>query len=820
MEKKTLNHDQKSELSLAARARLLRVAEAHGLSDDLKAELTLELSDPVNKVEVLTEYQSARMTESRDVLNLKIRNLISQNAPWSELGGVVWRRYLLTRDDEAAAKALEMAFLYAQAGDLDQWLIKLTGEHPHFYLGIHLGVRLELLKIAEAHPQFTGVSGFLIPNRSEQGLLGSERLFILDYLTARKDPSPAFHYFRAYELEIRAAIEQGKLSKSKSYYYLMCGKLAHHMGYVDLAREILHLISEGTPEKEEAGIILLRSRKDTYGVHEAYWREELLNLPTPEARLERLREILKDLAEKGAVFFAARTALNEILRDPFVLSGHQPSHVRILSEILCENRELRVHLPNLLNVFNLAQFNFGAKDFELSLWGPLSEKSGVDAYSDYWAGVAKLHLFIALGPSEESLLWEGRNLIIRAKNYAREPLPSDWKNLHKNTYQYVVKTPRLLELDRDLMLKALRVAVDLPYLATVDLEDYLAKPKLSCLIACQNLIEAARIKGLPQFEAQFILKAGLSTHLTNSQLKRLFVIAAQGSEHDVAWRVLTILKARLVLPAAASHAWEISGEKRSHYGFTVPSREEVDLCLDGLSPEGQRLSEAFLTLSGKLTELLSLLDPGVSKTRWLKFPKDTIEFEVDQALSNVSWLERPKKRFLFSYDSVQSHTQIPAFMQVLPSNPWSLTVARIAEYLGVNAFGFKLARLRDELADLVVRVAGRQDLKHQSGSLAAWLRSLTPEQRRAWQDLQVTLKSIGLDYQTPADEVAIFICRLATLLTGAHYSALTSLEAMRAPIAVRWQLESWLLSRGYSNFRTSHGLSSRVMVPKSVKTVF
>jgi len=46
--------------------------------------------------------------------------------------------------------------------------------------------------------------------------------------------------------------------------------------------------------------------------------------------------------------------------------------------------------------------------------------------------------------------------------------------------------------------------------------------------------------------------------------------------------------------------------------------------------------------------------------------------------------------------------------------------------------------------------------------------------------------------------------------------ALTSLQAMRAPVAIMWDLETWLLGDGYSQLRVEMGTSTRVPVPNSL----
>ena len=65
--------------------------------------------------------------------------------------------------------------------------------------------------------------------------------------------------------------------------------------------------------------------------------------------------------------------------------------------------------------------------------------------------------------------------------------------------------------------------------------------------------------------------------------------------------------------------------------------------------------------------------------------------------------------------------------------------------------------------------------------------------------------------------MACFVCRLATVIYQNHHMALTSLQAMRAPVGVIWDLETFLLGDGYSDIRLKLQSQSRVLVPNALK---
>jgi hypothetical protein len=195
-------------------------------------------------------------------------------------------------------------------------------------------------------------------------------------------------------------------------------------------------------------------------------------------------------------------------------------------------------------------------------------------------------------------------------------------------------------------------------------------------------------------------------------------------------------------------------------------------------------------------------------------PADSVEAAADRLLNGLSWLAVPKKRYLFSGESALGATPVPAFMQKLPANPWAILVAKLAERLGANAYGFKLSRLAVQTQDLIPRIAARQDLKRHSGKIAKWLKELTAEQRAAWTDLSALTR--GYEDAEAEDALAMFICRLATLMLQNHHLALTSLQAMRANATVIWDLERFIVSDAYSDLRKNLETQSRVPVPNAL----
>ena len=750
-------------------------------------------------------------------LELKLRQMIDANAAWESMEPLALRLYASQPAPATAARVIELAFVHATTDRLEPLLQWAKKNAPGFYRHLHPTLRTHLVIRLWRSSSSDTLATLLFRDRDESFLQPIERLFLFQSMTSAKDPTVPYLYFNRYRNELLNAVMSmgGHVGLTASAFLLRVGQLALDLGYNDDAAQILDGIGANTPERDDALRLMLTSTVEKNKAGRSHLAELLMAEATGEGRLQLLQKFLAGSRGLGGFKDRNRPALNELLADPL---SWLPMDVALwgkLSSLLTANRDLAALLPNLLAVFQNHALKFHAANLDIALWqGPLNI-SPVNLQDEYWRGIGLLHFYAGTGATAEAELWQALNSVKRAKEESPQPLPILWKELHRAAFTWVIKATHLLDGERTRMLRQLRVAVPLEQITAGDLTEYVEQAEGAPLPILRVLRGVAERLKEPVIAKRLLLKGAAASHLTNVDLNHVWQLGLTLNDHDLAWRAATVLNARQALVPAVRHAWEFSGEKRAEYGFFVPTKKQVQACLVGMSSPAARLANACLMVGGALPELLSLLDPGATVTRVSAAPHDSIEARVDQALSKLDWLLPPRRRYRFSFESALGGSQLPAFMQVLPTNAWSLLTARLAERLGINAWGWRLSRLHAQIADLIPRLASRQDLRRHSSRVATWLKELTPEQRAAWQDMAAL--SRALDDQTAAVALAGFVCRLATLICPNHYMALTSLQSMRAQTSIIWDMETWLLGESYSQSRASLGTVTRVPVPHSLQ---
>lgn len=752
-----------------------------------------------------------------DHIELKIRQLVEAEAGWERLEPLAWELFSLRPDAGTAARVLEIVFLHGTTTDVESVLAKLQQHAPDFFRAVHPAVRAHLVVRFWREGGGDRLVSVLFRDKDQDYLQPVERLFIYHGLAQSRDHATAYIYFRRYKRELIDAVQSlgAHVGLSLPRFLLGVGGMAVDLGYDKDARELLEQISPDDPEHDEALGLLLDAAADKTKAGRSHYAEMLLQHTDSRERLALIGKFLGATRGLGGFKDRNRPALNEILKNPLEWLGEDPEIYGELSEMLIRNKDLVGLLPSIHELFRAQATKFLSPVLDGALWqGPLGLEPTTPREC-FFRGVALLHQYVSCGLAAERSLWLARELILEARREAREPLPSEWKDLHKAATGWVAKNHYLTEPDRQRMLLQLKVALDPGSVITSDVEEYLEHTDTPPVHVLGKLERLAEAKGAPALECRLLLKRAELTHLTNSDINRLWQLANQRKDADLAWRVATVLHARRALTPSVRHAWEISGEKRTQYEFVPPSRQAVERCVRGLSPKAARLAFACLHVGPVLPELLAILDEGAKVMRPSGNPADSIEAAADKLLSSLSWLATPKRRFLFSTDTALGATAVPAFMQKLPTNAWSILVARLADRLGGNAWGFQLSRLHGQIADLIPRLAARQDLRRHSTKVARWLKDLTAEQRGAWTDLGQLTRAF--DDASAQDALAMFICRLATVMHQNHHMALTSLQAMRASAAVIWDLEQFLVSDAYSDLRKNLDTQNRVIVPNALQ---
>lgn len=752
-----------------------------------------------------------------DHIELKIRQLVEAEASWELIAPLAWDLYALRPSPSTAAHVLELVFLNGTTVDAEAVLEQLQRSSPNFFRSVHAAVRAHLVVRFWREGGGEKLVSVLFRDKDEDYLQPVERLFIYQGLIASKDRATAFIYFRRYQKELLEAVQSvgSHVSLTLPRLLLSAGGLAIELGYDADARALLEQIGSQDPEHDEALALLLHAAADKSKAGRSHYAELLQQQTTARERLALLEKFLGATRGLGGFKDRNRPALNEILKNPFEWLKADPEVYSELSDLLVRNRDLLGLLPNLLDVFRTGATTFQNPLLDAALWhGPLAVNPATPREA-FYRGVALLHQYAGCGLSAERSLWQARDLIIAARSEAREPLPYDWKDLHKAATAWIAKNHYLNEPERQRMLLQLKIVLDPATVITSDVEEYLDHTETPPVAVLAKLERLAEAKAAPALECRLILKRAQLTHLSNNDLNRLWQLANARKESDLAWRVATVLHARQALAPSVRHAWEISGERRSSYEFVPPSKQAVDRCLKGFDANSARLAVACMHVGPVLPELLAILDDGAKVMRASGAPSDSIEGAVDRMLAGLSWLATPKRRYLFSTDAALGSTAIPAFMQKLPTNPWSILVARLAERLGANAFGFKLSHLQSLTQDIFPRVATRQDLRKHSGKVAKWLKELSADQRAAWSDL--TQLTRLFDDAAGQDALSMFLCRLATLMFQNHHMALTSLHAMRAQASLIWDLEQFIVGEAYTDLRRKLETHSRVLVPNSLQ---
>lgn len=756
--------------------------------------------------------RAARLDQAMEA-ELRLRKKVETEQSWAAIRAEAWNLYENFPRPDVAARLSELAFLYGSAAELEEVLSSLLQTSVAFYTQITADIRVHtVVKLWQAKRRAC-LDGLLFRKDLSLRLLPVERLYCCWSYIEADQSELAYKYFRRHDQEIWSALKQygGQVKISEGSLNLRLGELALRERDEAAAIQLLESIPRQAPEFQRALDILLdlRVERDQQGLcsygqkmqRELDWRGRIGLLDSFLLRIQRFEAA----APKD------RAALNEWLKNPLAWFPETVEAWEAVAEILLQYQQLEYLLPNLLHVFRVQATQFNRPSYDHALWSAIAEHDfGHPLRNWTWHAIAKVHAFTWNLGEDETLLWEARSLYLEAESHGDQSPPLSWSKLHQGLVHWISKTDRLDESQRQRLLLIARLVGETRDISEADVTNYLTHVNQPSRRVIQALETLTRDRGQAALEAFVLEKKTALTHCTNADLARLWQLAFQLKRYDQCWRLATLARIRKVMHEGLERHWGISGEKKRE--FAVLDLQNIHLKKITGTFEGneRRLIESLVSIGPLIPELLATLNQHLVPLKRGRGLTES-EVEIHSSLERAGWMPQPRK--MYSSSSSGLWQKKPPFFGSLLDTKWALLFMALAQRLGIVAWDWQLSLLHHQIEAIVPRMARGSELPMQ-GRVGRWLRALSPQQRKAWYELAQLSRLI--DDESSQLLFARFLAKLTTSMLQDHPLALASLEKMRAPLRLRWDLEHWIASETYGELRRSLGSGTIGQYPDEV----
>jgi hypothetical protein len=465
----------------------------------------------------------------------------------------------------------------------------------------------------------------------------------------------------------------------------------------------------------------------------------------------------------------------------------------------------------LLQVFADRRFQFEAPPLDKAFWEPLLYlKHPSQAKNLYWRAFAQIHQYVATLGADELLVWQARRTYRQAMELTAKPFAETWGDIHSKLLGFFRRSSRLEESKREQVLRQLKVVGNYLDVQREDIRNYLAicdRPNDAILSELQNLVRQREDWPL---EVELLEHITRGLHYRNQDLARLWVLARHQRHFDLGWRVASVLAARDQLHQDVNRVWALTAERRHERGLLTLQVDDAATLLEHFEGEERQFLEAFWQIGPLLPELLAVLSRQVKAVRRSP-PESSWAKSIEQALERSTVWPAAKKIYRNREDG--QYSEIPPFADLMPDNRWASLWIAVAERFGLYAWRWQLSVLHGELEGLLSKLNRSKDLVLPA-RVGKWLRGLTPAQRKSWYDLGVLSKR--LSDERGYEILGSLVSRVSTLLSGQHLLGLQSLAAMGAPVRLRWDLERFILSQGYSIYRRNRRVALSLEIPETL----
>ncbi len=775
---------------------------------------TLPLAEPVfsatNPRDMAPAAPSESKTSPRQALShdlaaeaeLRLRQKIEAEQNWNAFRKDAWLLYESYPRSDVAARLCELAFLYGSAAELEDVLMTLLRDAVDFYGALDAEMRLHIVLKLWANQRLTVLDGLLFRKDLQLRLLPLERLYCCWAFLQAGELTRAYRFFRQHDQEIWSAQKTfaGHLKQSESEFAYMMGRAALAEHDEPMALQLLEAIPRYASEFQKALDLLLDIRVERNEQGFCVYGQKLQKEMDWRGRVTLLDSFLLRIQRFEASAPKDRAALNELLKDPFRWFPEQPEAWQALVETLLDYQQLEYLLPNLMGSLKVRATQFFKPVFDHALWFPVSQHEFQDPLrSEYWRGISLLHEFTWTQGEKEELLWRSRQHLLEAEDLAGKNLQPGWPELQHALLHWISKTSRMDENRRKTLLLVVKLMGDAKDVTEADISRYLAnvtEPTQEVMHALEQLV---RQRGQTDLEAFLLERKCGKLHYTNQDLERMWLLSGTLQRYDQCWRIATIAKNRLVLNSDLERSWVISGEKKREFSLHSLQDSHLKLITQSFEGSDRKLVEALLSVGPMVPELLASLNVKLTPVKKGK-GLTSAEEEIHSLLESQTWLPNGKKLFT-THPGGMWHVKPPFFASLLDTK-WVLLFMAIAQRCGVTAWDWQLSLLHHQIESLVPRMSRGMEAPT-TGKVGRWLRLLSPQQRKSWYEL-AQLSRRFTDEQAQLVLARLF-GKIACSMLQDHTLILQSLDKLRAPLRLRWDMEQWVVSDTYGDLRKSLG---------------
>lgn len=783
----------------------------HELKRPAKIKKDQAVAGGIASEEITSQLDGQRFGENHYAELL--RNKVNEGAEWQELKDILRRWWLHEPSLTLSGKILEMSYVWSGS---ESFLEVLPWFHEmSAWQSLHEAIRSDILRKYHKDPRLEPVITYLTDEALAPWLLGCERLLVVMNAARQKDHGLVFKLHTRFASQLKETLVESAdrfgIQQGDYKYQIAVARL--EQGYLEEAMAMVKTIlpSEGAyqPASKLKRRILAQKKSTTNSQMHSKIIQEVVARNDWDRNEQTFRYYLEKMRTNPGSSQGIVSIMNELLIKDLVVPMDLPGALSRYVGMCLEYFDLYEMLPNILSVLTKNACVFHPPAIDGAIWNHFLSGQIPDFPCDPWRAVALFHRFMAWGLKAEDALWQSYDLMKKSRHNLNYVMDVDFEDLKTAALKHLSSSPLH---DRTSGIKALlEICTDDKHVDGTKIENYLTSIRRPKYQVISRLYQIAHGKKLSEYCHKIIHVMVQNGFLLTSHMKYYLSMTMQSQQPDLAWRISTLLIARSESLGHIEQLWQVSGENRKIYHMTPMEPSDLEGVLTNLvSSSSWKVFSSLLSVGSRIPELISHASYQHHVTKWKSPQENSLEERILRGLNDYPWLKKPPKRVadhpLHSYAAAQ----IPEAENWILS-PYSLCVSYLMEYLGLISIRGDLLRLRS-LVTLTTQTDHALFKQNPTKRVCVkWYKSLSAKQRIAWLDIcRETRKKIPLELSQDMVKLSM---RLAVMMMPGHYEALKTLQRLKVPLIYLRDIEAFMLSDGYGQFRQERNIHHKVPIP-------